>query len=108
MKGKGVFMVRAVVANEADRAAFDAWYEKEHLPDALAMFGAGRAWRSWSRTDPSVHIAFYEFDSVAAIEAFQGSQGLKDLIAEFDRHWHGKVTRTREILDVVGETAPTG
>lgn len=108
MKGKGVFMVRAVVADEADRAGFDTWYEKEHLPDALGVFGASRAWRSWSRTDPSVHIAFYEFETVARIEAFQGTQGLEDLIAEFDRHWAGKVTRSREILDVVGETAPAG
>jgi chaperone required for assembly of F1-ATPase len=33
---KAFFMVRAVVADPADRPGFDTWYEKEHLPDALA------------------------------------------------------------------------
>ena len=48
---KGVFMVRAVVG-EADRAAFDAWYRDEHLPDAIAKFGATRGWRGWSTRVP--------------------------------------------------------
>lgn len=105
MQGKGVFMVRAVVANAADRDDFDKWYETEHLPDALGVFGATRAWRGWSRSDPSVHIAFYEFDDINAAEAIQDAPGLKGLIAEFDRLWAGKVTRSREMLDVVGEIA---
>ena len=105
MQGKGVFMVRAVVADESDRADFDHWYETEHLPDALGIFGANRAWRSWSRTDPSVHIAFYEFGNIAAAEAIQDAPGLKDMIAEFDRLWSGKVERSREMLDVVGEVS---
>ena len=61
MNGKGLFVVRAVVTNPDDRPSFDKWYETEHLPDALKTFGALRAWRTWSRSDASVHIAFYEF-----------------------------------------------
>ena len=45
---KAFFMVRAVVADLADRPAFDTWYEKEHLPDALAAFGVAHAWRCWA------------------------------------------------------------
>lgn len=106
MKGKGVFMVRAVVADPDDRAGFDEWYEKEHLPDALKTFGCEGAWRTWSRSDPSVHIAFYEFSNIQGANAIQDSDGIKGMIAEFDRVWGDKVTRSREVLEVVGEIAP--
>ena len=106
MKGRGVFMVRAVVANPDDREGFDTWYEQEHLPDALKIFGALRAWRSWSRSDPAVHIAFYEFPDIAGVNAIQDSEGIKSMIAEFDRVWGERVSRSREVLDVVGEIAP--
>ena len=102
MKGKGKFMVRAVIANPDDRPGFDEWYEKEHLPDALKAFGCDRAWRSWSKSDESVHIAFYEFPNVATTESSTAA-AVSDLVAEFDRVWGDKVTRTREVLDVVGE-----
>jgi hypothetical protein len=96
------FMVRAVVG-EADRAAFDRWYDVSHLPDAIRIFGAERAWRAWSRTDPSVHIAFYAFANIDAAMAILGSDGLKTLIADFDRTWGPRVTRSREVLEVAGE-----
>ncbi|MBW8268128.1 hypothetical protein [Caldovatus aquaticus] len=99
------FTVRAVVADPADRPRFDQWYETEHLPDAAAAFGARRAWRAWSRTDPSVHFAFYEFPDAADAEAVLASPALKALIAEFDRVWGARVTRTRDILETASETA---
>ena len=69
------FVVRAVVA-EADRRDFDNWYQKEHLPDAVKAFKAQTAWRAWSRTDPSVHYAFYQFADVAAAEAVNASPAI--------------------------------
>jgi hypothetical protein len=107
MMGHGIFMVRAVIANPDDRSVFDAWYEKEHLPDAVKTFSPLRAWRTWSQSDPSVHIAFYEFETVHQAEAIQKTDGIKALIAEFDRVWGDKVTRSREVLDVVGELSHT-
>ena len=50
-------VVRAVVADPSDRAPFDAWYRKEHLPDAVKAFAVDAAWRGWSATDPSIHFA---------------------------------------------------
>ena len=44
--------VRATVADASKRKAFDEWYSKEHLPDAAKTFGAEKAWRFWSVTDP--------------------------------------------------------
>lgn len=92
-------VVRAVVA-EADRRDFDTWYRTEHLPDAIKAFAARRGWRAWSRTDPSLHYAFYEFADVAAAEAITSSPAIRSLVAEFDRRWGTRVTRTREIIDV--------
>ena len=88
-------MVRAVLANAADRAAFDHWYRTEHLPEATAAFGATRAWRSWSLTEPATHFAFYEFPEVATARALETSASMAAMKAEFDRHWAGRVTRLR-------------
>ena len=96
-----LFIVRAQVTDPAHRDAFDRWYQDEHLPDALKAFGARRAWRGWSDVDPTVHVAFYMFDDLESVRAITGGDALKGLIAEFDRLWDGKVTRTRDIVDTV-------
>jgi hypothetical protein len=106
MIGKAYLMVRAEIADAADRPGFDEWYEKEHLPDAVAKFGAERGWRCWSRINPGVHYAFYEFADPARAQAILDSPALRALIAEFDRAWGSRVTRTREIMEVVGAAAP--
>lgn len=103
MATRTYFVVRAIIPDEGDRAAFDRWYQDEHLPDAIKAFGVSHAFRAWNRTDPFVHCAFYEFPSVAAAESATPPQVLAPLIAEFDRHWLGKVTRSRAIFDVVDE-----
>ncbi|MBM3489308.1 MAG: hypothetical protein FJX68_02490 [Alphaproteobacteria bacterium] len=98
MKGKACLVVRATVP-EADRKAFDKWYQDEHLGDALKTFGAERAWRCWSKNDPAVHCAYYLFPSVAKAEAVQQFPGTRRLVADFDATWQGRVTRTREVLE---------
>ncbi len=102
MSGPGaLFVVRAVVPDPADREPFDRWYEREHLPEALAAFGARRALRAWSELDPSVHWAIYELDSVEAGRAILASPALQALIAAFDRRWGDRVSRTRELVRLV-------
>ncbi|MDH3318454.1 MAG: hypothetical protein OEO84_02035 [Betaproteobacteria bacterium] len=96
-----LFIVRAVVVDAAAKDAFDRWYQDEHLPDAVKAFKSRRAWRGWSDMDASVHYAFYEFDDVARARAIPGSAAIKSLIAEFDRAWGDKVTRSREIVDCI-------
>ena len=95
------FIVRAQVVDPALKDDFDRWCQKEHLPDALKGFNARRAWRGWSAVDPLVHHAFYEFADIAQAQAIQGSDALKGLIAEFDRVWGDKVTRSRDFVDVI-------
>jgi hypothetical protein len=101
---KAYLAVRAEVP-EADRAAFDRWYETDHLPWALRVFNARRAWRCWSKSDPpngpAVHVAFYEFDSVEAAEAVSTSDAIKPLVEDFDRVWQDRVTRRRAVLEMV-------
>jgi hypothetical protein len=101
--------VRAEVP-EAERTPFDHWYATDHLPWALRVFAARRAWRCWSRgdppTDPALHVAFYEFDSVEAARAATAPDRIAPLIADFDRVWGKRVARRREILEIVQELMP--
>ena len=96
------FVVRATVADASKRAAFDEWYRREHLPDAVKAFGVKKAWRFWSVSDPSVHQATYEFPDQAALDRVISGDGLKPLVAEFDRCWP-EVKRTREIFVLAEE-----
>ena len=91
-------IVRAEVA-EADRDAFDRWYEAEHLPDARAAFDARSASRGWSDVDPGVHLAFYEFADLASARAALSGDALGRLIAKFDRNFP-EVKRTREVVEI--------
>ena len=98
------FVVRATVTDPARRAAFDRWYEREHLPDAVKAFGVAKAWRFWSLDDPSIHQAMYEFEDEARLTAMLQGHALKQLVADFDRDWPD-VKRTRETLVLAHEFA---
>jgi hypothetical protein len=87
-------VIRDIIADPAKRAAFDDWYRREYLTDAIKVFGAEKAWRFWSDTDPSVHQATYQLTDRSA--------GMKELIAAFDRSWPG-IPRSREIFTLVEE-----
>ena len=91
-------IVRAEV-DPSVKSQFDVWYQNEHLPDALRDFKAISAKRGWSSVEDNVHIAFYEFPDLAVAEALVSSDILKSFIKEFDRHWEGKVVRTRELVE---------
>jgi hypothetical protein len=96
-----LFMVRAQIADDGIKQAFDRWYHDEHLPDALTAFRARRAWRGWSDADPLVHYAWYEFDDLASARGILGSEALKRLVADFDKAWGSRVARSRDFVDVV-------
>ena len=98
-------IVRTKLASFADRPAFDDWYRLERLRDAVKGFRAERGWRSWSRTNPLVHFAVYEFSTTEEAEAALDSAAFVALVAEFDRVWGTRATRTREIFETAGEIA---
>jgi len=100
---KAWLVVRATVANAADRSAFDRWYSTEHMPDAAKAFRINRAWRGWSQNDPAVHCAYYQFESLDRLNAIMDGPEIAALIAEFDRCWGNKVVRAREVMSVADE-----
>ena len=101
---RSLFVVRATVTDPAKREAFDAWYSRELLPDAMKSFGAAKAWRYWSATDPSLHHAMYQFTDQAALDRAIEGPDMKRLVADFNRDWPD-VTRTREVLVLAEELA---
>ena len=101
MSDKATLIVRAVVAEPSDRPLFDDWYRTEHLPQATAVFKAKHAWRAWSRLEPSVHYAFYEFTDIGAALAAIHSDAINSLISKFDDTWGDRVTRTRDVVETV-------
>jgi hypothetical protein len=96
-------VVRAMVADPKDRTAFDHWYRTEHLPDAVKAFNAQSAMRGWSTLDPSVHIAYYRFNTPEDVQAISAGAEIKTFIAEFDRAWGARVVRTRDIIAIADE-----
>ena len=100
------FVVRATVPDPAKRAAFDAWYSREHMPDAMKSFGVTRAWRCWSLSDPSLHQATYQFADQASLDRAMAGEDLKRLVADFNRDWPG-ITRTRELMVLAEECMST-
>jgi hypothetical protein len=96
------FIVRATIADAKKRAAFDTWYAQEHLPDAVKTFGAEKAWRFWSESDPAVHIAQYRFADRAALDHGTRPETMTRLVADFDKAWPA-IKRSREILTLAQE-----
>jgi len=97
------FLIVRAEVDPTVRDAFDAWYQHEHLPEAVKAFDAVSASRGWSGTEDNVHIAFYEFTDLTEVRRVTGSDALKRMIGEFNRRWQDKVTRTREILELIQE-----
>jgi hypothetical protein len=80
---KALFVVRATVADASKRAAFDAWYSRDYLPDAMKSFGAEKAWRYWSLSDPALHLAMYLFADEAALDRATRGEHISRLTADF-------------------------
>jgi hypothetical protein len=68
----------------------------------VKSFGAVKAWRYWSLTEPSLHHAMYQFADQAALDRAMEGPHLKRLIDDFNRDWPD-VTRTRESLVLAEE-----
>ena len=101
-------IVRTRLINLSDRPKFEDWYRTDRLPTSVRAFKAQRGWRAWSKTNPLVHIALYEFASLEEAEHILDSAVLAAQIAEFDRIWGTAITRTREIVELVEElSSPT-
>src|SRR5271154_1360172 len=101
-----VLIIRARLTNLADRPKFDTWYRAEHFPSGVREYKAQRGWRCWSRTNPLVHLALYEFRSVEEAEDILDSAALAAKTAEFDRVGGRGGERPREIVEVPEKLPP--
>ena len=84
----GLFVVRATIT--ADRAAaFNKWYNEEHVPQVLRYNGAvsARRYRKVVGEDQYQYMATYEFASEEVLQQFLKSDALKELRAEYDKHF---------------------
>ena len=84
----GLFVVRATIRKEHE-AAFNKWYNEEHLPQVLRYNGAvsGRRYRQLAGGDKYDYMAVYEFASEEVLQRFLQSDALKELRAEYDKHF---------------------
>ena len=102
MEGSAFVLVRSVVANPDDRKPFDQWYQTDHIPLVFAKIeNVNRIWRFWSKSDPSIHYSLSEFADIGEFERAAGSEGFKYIVADYDRAWGARVTRTRDLLEKV-------
>lgn len=84
----GLFVVRATIARDRG-AAFNKWYNEEHVPMVLQYNGAvsGRRYRKVTGDDQYEYMAMYEFASEEVLRTFLQSDALKALRAEYDKHF---------------------
>ena len=100
---KAYLMVRVQVPDAGLREGFDAWYRDDHLPWAKKAFGAERAVRFWSRSDPALHVAVYQFPDLATAQHATRAEVIAPLVADFDKVWPTIKNRTRDYLEMVQE-----
>jgi antibiotic biosynthesis monooxygenase (ABM) superfamily enzyme len=88
-----LFVVRANVAKDKE-AAFNKWYNEEHVPMLLRYNGAvsARRYKKILGEDKYEYMAVYEFANEAVFERFQTSDYLKELIAEYNANF-GEVSQ---------------
>jgi len=84
----GLYVVRATITVDQE-ARFNRWYDTEHLPQVLRYNGAvsGRRYRKLAGEDKYDYMAVYEFASEEVLQAFLRSDALKELRAEYDKHF---------------------
>ncbi len=86
MSRKGLFIVMAKVPPEKD-AAFNRWYNEDHLPKALERFGgvlSGRRYKIMEGEDEYQYLAIYEFESFEKMQETMKSEAAKQLIREYN------------------------
>ena len=63
-----IYLVRSEVADIAEEADWNRWYDEEHIPDLLSVPGIHSATRYERRAAPHHYLAAYEIDSPAVFD----------------------------------------
>lgn len=91
-------VVKAKVPNSHIKI-FDAWYKEHHLEEAHTSFKSISSFRGW--INKNEHHAFYQFKDFSSANKILDSKELGLMIKKFDEKWLGKVTRTRELIEII-------
>ena len=91
-----IFVVRASITRDKE-AAFNRWYNEEHVPRVLQYNGAvgARRYRQILGEDKFQYMAVYEFASEEVFQRFMASDHLKTLIEEYDASFGEDSERAR-------------
>jgi hypothetical protein len=98
MPDQGYLQVVATLDSSVDRDDFEQWYDVVHVPQVISNLGAKTARRMWSLEQPTVHYAFYEFESTEFLITQLSSPEMLNLIREFDARWGDSVKRERTAM----------
>jgi len=88
-----IFVVRANV-NKDKEAAFNKWYNEEHVPQLLRYNGAvsARRYKKILGDEKYEYMAVYEFANEAVFTGFQKSDDLNQLIRDYNANF-GEVSQ---------------
>lgn len=91
-----LFMVKATIAKDRE-AAFNRWYNEEHVPQFLRFNGAvsARRYRALMGEDRYQYLAVYEVKDEATFQRLMDSEHFKELKADYDRHFGAVSERAR-------------
>ena len=91
-----LFVVRATITKDKE-AAFNKWYNEEHVPQVLQFNGAvsGRRYKKVLGEDKFQFMAMYEFASEDVFKRFQQSDHLKALVKDYDANFATTSERER-------------
>jgi antibiotic biosynthesis monooxygenase (ABM) superfamily enzyme len=91
-----LFVVRATISKDRE-AAFNKWYDEEHVPLVLQFNGAvsARRYRKILGEDKFHYMAVYEFANEATFKRFQDSDHLKRLIDDYNANFGEASERER-------------
>ena len=83
-----LFVVKATIPREQE-AAFNRWYNEEHVPQVLQFPGvaSARRYQSLEGEDKFQYMAVYELQDEATYRRFASSDHMKHLRAEYDAHF---------------------
>ena len=83
-----IFVVRATITKDKE-AAFNRWYNEEHVPQLLQYNGAvsARRYRKILGDDKFQYMAVYEFASEDVFRRFRDSDHLKELVKDYDANF---------------------
>jgi hypothetical protein len=91
-----LFVVKATITKDQE-AAFNRWYNEEHVPHFLQFKGAvsARRYKALMGEDKYQYMAVYELADEATFERLMQSEHFKQLKAEYDKHFGAVSERVR-------------